>query len=184
MALPLAIGGGVLGVVLFLCIGIGIGMAKRQFERKGYVTQIDKLKAALAESVTQRTEAEERVEKMREELKAKRDEIHELELKVDEAQQNAERGGKHEAAPAPAAHGEQGSTAAPAAGNAEAGGTAKFAKKGDCVLSTGQKGADWKDCLGVSKPPVEGKGEAAKGATKAPAEKPAEKPVEKAHGEH
>lgn len=186
MALPLAIGGGVLGVALLLSIGIGIGMAKRQFERKGYVTQIEKLKTALAESVTQRTEAEERVEKMREELKAKRDEIHELELKVDEAQQNAERGGKHEAAAAApaAAHGEQGSAATPSAGNAEAGGTAKFAKKGDCVLSTGQKGADWKDCLGVSKPPVEGKGEAAKGTTKAPAEKPAEKAPEKAHGEH
>lgn len=190
--LPLMIGGGVLAVIILVCIGVGIGMAKRQFERKGYVEQIIKLKTALAESVDLRKESEGRVEKMREELKEKRDEIHDLELKLDEAQQQAGRGGNADARPAAAApaaaHGEADAHGSEAAAPSGASVTPKFAKKGDCVLSTGSKGADWKDCLGVSKAPTSD-GKAAEGskpgakpaAEKAPAEKA---PAEKAHAEH
>ncbi|WP_035053024.1 hypothetical protein [Andreprevotia chitinilytica] len=140
--LPALIGGGVVLLLLALFVGVGLGMAKRQFERKSYVDQIAKLKIALQDTDGLRKEAEGRIEKMREDLKEKRDEIHNLELKLDEAKQAVDHHAQQESpsqASAVAA-----AVTPPPANSAIA---AQLSRKGDCVLTTGQKGTDWKNCL-------------------------------------
>ncbi|WP_027469984.1 hypothetical protein [Deefgea rivuli] len=140
------VGAGVFVLVLiFLLVGIAIGMAKKNFEKKFYLTQIEKLKVALSDSLEKRSEQEKDMTALKVELRAKKDHLAELEDKVETLERASQRG--------------ETATGEPQAKSAESAPTSGAVpdpseaylrlKAGDCLIegSTSNTAANWRECL-------------------------------------
>ncbi|MBM5573831.1 hypothetical protein [Deefgea sp. CFH1-16] len=134
-------------VLIFFMIGIALGMAKKNFEKNFYLTQIEKLKDALSGSLEKRTELERDMTELKVELRAKKDHIAELEDKLAE-QENATRRQELKAK-------DEGSAAVTTQANlAESTADQQSEnylrlKAGDCLVegSAGATAANWRECL-------------------------------------
>ena len=134
-------------VLIFLMIGIALGMAKKNFEKNFYLTQIEKLKDALSGSLEKRTELEHDITELKVELRAKKDHITELEDKLAEQERTTRR---QELKP----NGE-GSTAVKTEANLAESSVDQQSenylrlKAGDCLVegSAGATAANWRECL-------------------------------------
>ncbi|WP_028456344.1 hypothetical protein [Chitinilyticum litopenaei] len=154
---------GALAVIVLLVAlmgGIALGMAKRSFEHKHFLEQIDKLKTALGESLEKRDELNKEVSELTQQLRARKEHIDELEVKLEvlesaqrKAQLRSELG-----APAPAPEG-AGASVAPAAGKP----LPKLS--GDCTIRAGAAGSSLQDCIRPGEQPA--KPQAAPGAAPA-----------------
>lgn len=131
-------------VILFLLVGIAIGMAKKNFEKKFYLTQIEKLKEALTSSLDKRTELDKEIKELRVELRAKKDHVRDLEDKIDDLKHSSS---KNEAAlDSPSKVAGSGGMAGVAPDPSEA---YLRLKAGDCLVegSAGSTAEKWRDCL-------------------------------------
>jgi hypothetical protein len=130
-------------VILFLLIGIAIGMAKKNFEKKFYLTQIEKLKESLTDSLDKRTELDKEMKELRIELKAKKDHIRDLEDKVADL--------KHETSKVTAvgeAHSQAVSSGGSTGVSPDPGEAYLRLKAGDCLIEgSGSTAANWQECL-------------------------------------
>jgi hypothetical protein len=131
-------------VILFLLIGIAIGMAKKNFEKKFYLTQIDKLKEALTDSLDKRTELDKEMTELRVELKAKKDHVRDLEDKVADLKHASSK-----ADPVGDAHAKVTASGGSAGVGPDPGESYLRMKAGDCLIegSTGSTAANWQECL-------------------------------------
>ena len=132
-------------VLIFLLLGIAIGMAKKNFEKKFYLTQIERLKEALSDSLETRTELEKDFTALKVELRAKKDNIAELEDKIDSLERASQRN-------EPVADESHASAveSVPTSGAVPDPGEAYLRlKAGNCILegSEGQTAAKWRECL-------------------------------------
>lgn len=134
-------------VVIFLLVGLAIGMAKKNFEKKFYLTQIEKLKDALSGSLEKRTELEKDITELKVELRAKKDHIAELEDKVASLERVSQRS---EPATSEAHSSKAADATTQTAGSAPDPGEAYLRlKAGDCLVegSSGNTAANWRECL-------------------------------------
>ncbi|MBM5571998.1 MULTISPECIES: hypothetical protein [Deefgea] len=129
-------------LILFLLVGIAIGMAKKNFEKKFYLTQIEKLKEALTDSLDKRTELDKEMKELRVELKAKKDHIRDLEDKVADL--------KHANNKVDAAelHSKAVSSGGATGVAPDPGEAYLRLKAGDCLIEgSGSTSANWQECL-------------------------------------
>ena len=142
---PILGGAAVVLVSIFLLIGIAIGMAKKNFEKKFYLTQIEKLKEALSKSLEKRTELDHDISELKIELRAKKDHLAELEDKVEKLERAQKHAGSSEGAVSTTAT-KTAESAAPEGDGSEA---YLRLKAGDCLVegSSGATAANWRECL-------------------------------------
>jgi ABC-type uncharacterized transport system fused permease/ATPase subunit len=126
----------VLLMIIFLLVGITIGMTKRNFEKKFYLEQIVKLKLALSQSLETREDLGKEVTRLKVELRAKSDRVDELEAQLAKTENQKD---KPTATAEPA---EQTSTG-------DQGLDYVRLKGGDCVVegSSAATATQWHDCL-------------------------------------
>lgn len=140
--------GAVVLIVIVLMAGIVLGMSKRNFEKKFYLEQIERLKTSLSASVEKQEELAKEIQELKVDLRAKKDHVAELEEKVADLERKTE---KSEAAPS--------QHAAPSQGHAEPSSTGDAGldyvrlKAGDCVVDSGGNTTanKWRECLQKSK---------------------------------
>lgn len=134
-------------IVCFLLLGIAIGMAKKNFEKKFYLTQIEKLKEALRDSLDKRTEQGKEMAELRVQLRAKKDHVLDLEDKVANLERASQKAMLNEAQPKSVESGRAAGVAA------DPGAAYLRLKAGDCLVdgSTNNTAANWRECLKKSK---------------------------------
>lgn len=130
-------------VIIFLLVGVAVGMAKKNFEKKFYLTQIEKLKGALTDSLDKRTELDQELKELRIELKAKKDHIRELEDKVAQFKHETSKADRNTEASAKVADSNGATTVSNDPGEAYL-----RLKAGDCLIDGSDKTtANWQECL-------------------------------------
>ncbi|QLG89704.1 hypothetical protein HQ393_16430 [Chitinibacter bivalviorum] len=147
--LHLAGAGVLLLVVFFLLIGIAIGMAKKNFEKKFYLTQIEKLKDSLAQAVDHREEMQKEITDLKIDLRAKKDHVSELDEKIEKLEAKLKKSGG-EVEPATSTHGANVASTAAVASSGDQGVDYVRLKAGDCVVDSGaaaNTASKWRECL-------------------------------------
>nr|WP_314899779.1 hypothetical protein [uncultured Deefgea sp.] len=130
-------------VILFLLIGIAIGVAKKNFEKKFYLTQIEKLKGALTDSLDKRTELDKEMVELRGELKAKKDHVRDLEDKIADLKHASSKAEKTDEA-----HSKVTDSGGSAGTSSDPGEAYLRLKAGDCLIQgSGSTAANWQECL-------------------------------------
>ncbi|QLI81991.1 hypothetical protein HZU75_10865 [Chitinibacter fontanus] len=140
--------GAVVLIVIFFMAGVVLGMSKRNFEKKFYLEQIERLKTTLSASVEKQDELAKEIQELKIDLRAKKDHVTELEEKVADLERKTE---KSEASPS--------NHAVPSQGHAEPTSTGDAGldyvrlKAGDCVVDGGANTTanKWRECLQKSK---------------------------------
>jgi chorismate mutase len=123
-------------IIVFLLIGIAVGMTKRNFEKKFYLEQIVKLKLALSQTLEARDDLGKEVARLKVELRAKSDRVDEVEAQLEKAENQKTK---------PAASAEP----AEQASSGDQGVDYVRLKAGDCVVegSSAATAAQWRECL-------------------------------------
>ncbi len=144
--LHLIIAAAVISLLFSLLAGVAIGMAKRHFEKKFYLEQIEKLKDSLSDVLERNEELGKELKELKIDLRAKQDHVADLESKIKSLERKAK--SVEKSAPAAAT-----SRESEVSGSGDAGVDYLRLKAGDCVVdgSSAATATKWRECLQKAK---------------------------------